>query len=100
VNVLSTGLLVALIAIAATALALSLDDNRPPAHRAVILTGDGRELRREFVPVPCPESTPGPASSDVSIDPHILVPTPATPFMSRMPMGSTQTCITSLPAGR
>jgi hypothetical protein len=100
VNILSTGLLVALIAIAATALALSLEDNAEPPYRAAILTADRQEFRREFVPVPCPVTTPQPASDGTSIDPGILAPTPVTPFTSRMPMGSTQSCITSLPMGR
>jgi hypothetical protein len=98
VNVLSTALLVALIAIGATALALSLDEQRPAPGRQAILTSQGPAVHRQYVPVPCPTTTRD--DNYGSIDPGILVPTPETHFASRMPDGSTAMCYSSMPAGR
>jgi hypothetical protein len=100
VNLLSTALLVALIALGGTALALSLNEPAASPPRSVIYTAGRPPMHREYVPAPCPPPDQAAANDAAVIDPGILVPTPDPAFRSQMRAGSTSMCYAPMPLTR
>jgi hypothetical protein len=100
VSLLSTALVIALIAIGAATLAMSLDEGTAPVRPNVVFraSADGPAVpSHRGDPVPCPTMTPAMADAAASVDPGILVPTPTAPFPSQMPTGRHNVCFTTLP---
>ncbi|MGE0057573.1 MAG: hypothetical protein AB7P33_11675 [Dehalococcoidia bacterium] len=98
-NLLSAAILVALLAVSAGGLALTLSDQGQPPLRRARLDASAPFDPREARPIPCPTRTPS-AYDPGALDPGILAPTPATPFTSRMPAGGQHQCFWSMPPGR
>lgn len=96
-NLLSVGLLVALIGIGASALVFSLNEPPPQPIANARINTNQLYPSRDYRPAPCPTPSPDP-SARASIDPGILAPGwQAAPGSHA---GKTALCYRSVPAQR